>query len=199
MWDCQRATLPVLQTQHDRSLSSARPRIAGQLVGRDHCLRKDDREPISPLRGSTDPEIEEGRGIFIRNNCQSCHGGQKWSRSALATIPVTPAELKGGQIIAQLTDVGTFNPKDKNEIRQNGQPPLGADGFVPPSLISVFAFPPFFHNGSAETLDAALGDKFIAHRGAGTGGVDGLQNPEDRRKLVKFLLSIDAATEPINL
>ena len=156
------------------------------------------RAPISPLRGSTDPEIEEGRGIFIRNNCQSCHGGQKWSKSALATIPVTPAELKGGQIIAQLTNVGTFNPKDKNEIRQNGQPPLGADGFVPPSLISVFAFPPFFHNGTAETLDAALGDKFIAHRGAGTGGVDGLQNPEDRRKLVKFLLSIDAATEPVN-
>jgi hypothetical protein len=27
--------------------------------------------------------------------------------------------------------------------------------------------------------------------------VDGLQDPEDRRKLVKFLLSIDASTPPI--
>jgi hypothetical protein len=43
-----------------------------------------------------------------------------------------------------------------------------------------------------------MGDRFIAHRAAGTGGIDGLTNPDDRRKLVKFLLSIDAATEPIN-
>ena len=71
-------------------------------------------------------------------------------------------------------------------------------GFVPPSLLSVFAVPPYFHNGAAASLDEVLSDKFIAHRSAGTGGIDGLSNPEDRRKLVKFLLSIDASTEPIN-
>jgi mono/diheme cytochrome c family protein len=154
------------------------------------------RAPVSPGAKSTDPEIAEGRAIFIANNCQSCHGGPKWSKSSL-TPPVNQAQLKGPQIVGQLTNVETFNPKDKNEVNAAGKPPLGADGFVPPSLLSVFAFPPYFHNGAAPSLDAVLSDKFIAHRAAGTGGVDGLTNAEDRRKLVKFLLSIDASTEPI--
>ncbi len=154
------------------------------------------RAPISPLSKSTDPEIAQGRDIFTANNCQSCHGGPKWSKSVIAG-PVTLEQIKGGQIVAQLTQVGTFNAADKNEVRANGQPPQGADGFVPPSLMSVFAFPPYFHNGSANTLDEALGDKFTTHRAAGTGGVDGLTDPDDRRKLVKFLQSIDASTEPI--
>lgn len=156
------------------------------------------RAPISPLASVDDPEIAEGRQIFINNNCQTCHGGPKWSRSSV-TPPITDiTQLSSGQIIAQLTNVGTFNPDDSNEVRANGKPPLGADGFVPPSLISVFAFPPYFHNGSAGSLDDVLSDRFIVHRSAGTGGIDGLSNPEDRRKLVKFLLSIDGSTEPIN-
>jgi len=155
------------------------------------------RAPISPLRGSTDPEIAEGRQIFIQNNCQSCHGGPKWSKSTISGPINNLSQVKAGQIIDQLTNVGTFNPADKNEVRANGQPPLGADGFVPPSLLSVFAFPPYYHNGSANSLDDVLSDRFITHRSAGTGGIDGLTNPDDRRKLVKFLLSIDAATEPI--
>lgn len=156
------------------------------------------RGPLAPLAGSSDPEIAEGRQIFISNNCQSCHGGPKWSSSALSGPVSDPGQLKAGQIIGQVVNVGTFNPEEKNEVRANGQPPLGADGFVPPSLLGVAAFPPYFHNGSAASLDEVLGDKFITHRAAGTGGVDGLSNPDDRRKLVKFLMSIDGSTEPIN-
>ncbi|HLA41959.1 MAG TPA: hypothetical protein VJZ27_00905, partial [Aggregatilineales bacterium] len=156
------------------------------------------RAPISPLSGSDDPEIAEGRQIFINSNCQLCHGGGKWSSSAI-TPPITDlALLAQGQIIGQLTNVGTFNPADVNEVRANAAPPLGEAGFVPPSLLSVFMSSPFFHNGSAPSLDEVIGDRFIAHRSAGTGGIDALSNPEDRRKLVKFLLSIDASTEPIN-
>jgi mono/diheme cytochrome c family protein len=153
--------------------------------------------PISPLRGSTDPEIAEGRQIFINNNCQACHGGQGWSSSSLPGPVTDLTQIAAGQIVAQLRNVGTFNLADINEVRANGKPPLGEAGFVPPSLLGVFAFPPFFHNGGAASLDDVLSDRFIAHRSAGTGGIDGLSNVEDRRKLVKFLLSIDATTEPI--
>jgi cytochrome c peroxidase len=66
------------------------------------------------------------------------------------------------------------------------------------TIRSVFFSPPYFHNGSAASLDDVLSDRFITHRSAGTGGIDGLSSPEDRRKLVKFLLSIDASTEPVN-
>lgn len=156
------------------------------------------RSPISPLRGSEDPEIAEGRQIFINNNCQVCHGGVAWTSSEI-TPPITDQSLLvAGQIANQLRNVGTFNPADTNEIRANAKPPLGEAGFVPPSLLSVFFQPPFFHNGSASSLDDVLGDRFAQHRSAGTGGIDGLTNPEDRRKLVKFLLSIDDATAPIN-
>ncbi|MBK8136709.1 MAG: beta-propeller fold lactonase family protein [Anaerolineae bacterium] len=155
------------------------------------------RAPISPLRGSTDPEIAEGRQIFINNNCQVCHGGPRWSSSSIPGPVTDLTQIAGGQIVAQLRNVGTFNPADVNEVRANAKPPLGEAGFVPPSLLSVFAVPPFFHNGGAASLDDALSDRFATHRAAGTGGIDGLSSPEDRRKLIKFLLSIDATTEPI--
>lgn len=155
------------------------------------------RAPISPLSGSDDPEIAEGRQIFINNNCQTCHGGPSWTSSVI-TPPITDQSLiSGGQIIGQLQNVGTFNPDDSNEVRANAKPPLGADGFVPPSLNGVFFSPPYFHNGSAATLDEVLSDRFITHRSAGTAGIDGLSDPEARRKLVKFLISIDSSTEPV--
>ncbi len=156
------------------------------------------RAPISPLNGSTDPEIAEGRQIFINNNCQVCHGGAKWSNSSIDGPVTDLALIARGQIIGQLVNVGTFNAADKNEVRANGKPPLGADGFVPPSLLGVFMSAPYFHNGSAPSLEVVFSDQFAQHRAAGTGGIDGLTNPDDIRKLVKFLISIDASTEPIS-
>src|SRR2546422_11648125 len=72
-----------------------------------------------------------------------------------------------GELISELRNVGTFNPAAFNEVRQNAGPPLGANGFVPPSLLSIFAFPQtFFHNGSANSLDEVLNNG--THRSAGT-------------------------------
>jgi len=92
--------------------------------------------------------------------------------------------------------VDTFDPTVLNEVRQNAVAPLGADGFVPPSLLSIFAFPQtFLHNGIAPSLGAVLEN--VQHRSVGTLGVDTLTNAADRSKLVKFLLSIDGFTDPI--
>ena len=102
----------------------------------------------------------------------------------------------GGELVGELRNVGTFNPAAFNEVRQNGTPPLGANGFVPPSLLSIHAFPQtFLHNGAATSLDDVLNN--VTHRSAGTGGVDTLTNASDRAAIVRFLLSIDAATTPI--
>jgi hypothetical protein len=101
-----------------------------------------------------------------------------------------------GQIISELRKVGTFDPAALNEVRQNAAAPLGADGFAPPSLLSIFAFPQvFFHNGPATSLDQVLEN--VTHRSAGTAGVDTLTNAADRAKIVRFLLSIDGKTNPI--
>jgi uncharacterized protein (TIGR03437 family) len=98
-------------------------------------------------------------------------------------------------LIPELRSVGTFNAQVANEVRQNGSPALGVDGFVPPSLLSLFAFPQtFFHGGGANSLDAVLLN--VAHRSAGT-GTDLLGDAAKRAQLVKFINSIDAATTPI--
>ncbi|MGH9719213.1 MAG: YncE family protein [Bryobacteraceae bacterium] len=152
------------------------------------------RPPISPL-SKQDPDVIAGEEIFRQNNCQQCHGGTQWTSSRIVS-PVAAGDLSNGQIIGQLKKVGTFDASIKTEIRQNAAAPLGPDGFVPPSLLSLFAFPrTFFHNGSADSLEAVMNN--VEHRVQGTGGVDLLEDPEQRRKLIRFLLSIDAASTPI--
>jgi YVTN family beta-propeller protein len=155
------------------------------------------RAPISPS-SQTDPDVVAGRALFIAANCQQCHGGPQWTTAKIRFTPPPAAGLvdAGGELIGELRQVGTFDPAALNEVRQNGAAPLGANGFVPPSLLSIFAFPQtFFHNGSAGSLDEVMNN--VQHRSAGTAGVDTLTSAADRDKLVKFLLSIDQSTTPI--
>lgn len=154
------------------------------------------RSPISPVLKS-DPDVISGEAFFRSANCQSCHGGASWTSSRVRfTPPPDPAQVVAGQLLTELRNVGTFDPAAFNEIRQNAAAPLGAAGFVPPSLLSINAFPQtFFHNGAASSLDQVMEN--VTHRSAGTGGVDTLTNAADRSKLVKFMQSIDSATPPI--
>ena len=154
------------------------------------------RAPISPLRGSADADIAAGRQLFIQANCQSCHGGPQWTSARVRfNPPPDPSLVSNGQIVPELRNVGTFNAQVANEVRQNGAPAIGADGFAPPSLLSLFAFPQtFFHGGAADSLDAVMQN--VAHRSAGT-GTDTLQDAAKRAQLIKFLLSIDASTQPV--
>jgi YVTN family beta-propeller protein len=155
------------------------------------------RGPISPF-SKTDPQAIAGRALFIAANCQSCHGSAMWTTARIRFTPPPDAALinAGGELFSELRTVGTFNPASLNEVRQNGAPPLGANGYVPPSLLSIFAFPQtFFHNGQAISLDEVMNN--VTHRSAGTGGVDILSNPADRAAIVAFLKTIDAASVPI--
>ena len=155
------------------------------------------RPPISPV-SKTEPDVIAGRALFTAANCQQCHGGGQWTTAKIRyTPPPAPAQINaGGELFGELRQVGTFDPTAFNEVRQNGAPPLGANGFVPPSLLSIFAFEgPFLHNGAAPSLDDVLNN--VTHRSAGTAGVDTLTNAADRQKITRFLRSIDAATPPV--
>ncbi len=156
------------------------------------------RAPISPLRGKN---VAKGRDLFKSANCQSCHGGPNWT---LSRVDFTPPPgggetITGGQLVRFLFNVGTFDATAFNEVKaaagtQPATPTVanGALGFNIPSLLSVFAGAPYLHSGSAQTLDEVLDN--VAHRSAGTGGIDTLSDPKDRERLVKFLKSIDAET-----
>ena len=154
------------------------------------------RPPISPITKS-DPRCAGWKAAVPRGELPACHGGPQWTSSRLAfTPPPNASQIKTGQILDQLRLVGTFDGAALNEVTTNGVPSLvGVDGFVPDSLLSIFAFPQtFFHNGSAGSLDEVLQN--ATHRTAGTAGVDLLSHPADRANLVKFLLSIDYQTVP---
>ena len=91
--------------------------------------------------------------------------------------------------------MGSFDSTAFNEVRGAGTTIVtsnGVLGFNIPSILSVFAGPPYFHSGSAPRLDDVMNN--VAHRSAGTGGVDTLASAADRARVVKFLGSIDAKT-----
>lgn len=88
--------------------------------------------------------------------------------------------------------------------QQAAQDALGTDynsdgrgnGYNVPSLLGLFATPPYYHNGAAESLAAVVAD--VKHRTANNTRPDVLSNPVDQAKLVKFLESIDLQTTPFS-
>ena len=165
--------------------------------------------PVSPYRG-VDPnselgtQITQGRELFIEANCQVCHGGAKWSTGQVDYARVSPfpetvtpgvdPEPPVGQLARFLRQVGTFDPANPLERTANNQQALGTLGYNPPSLLSIYAFPPYLHNGACVTLECVLENE--THRNAGGGDV--LGDPAARAALVQFLISIDTQTEPIS-
>jgi len=99
-----------------------------------------------------------------------------------------------GQLARFLRLVGTFDPNNPIEKTANNQQALGSLGYNAPSLLSIYAFPPYLHNGSCPTLACVLENE--AHRNAG--GVQVLDDPAARDAVVQFLISIDSTTEPVN-
>ncbi len=170
-------------------------------------IAKGVRAPISPLSADL-PGVKRGRALFETAGCQNCHGGANWTTSILDYTPPPAAnEVVDAQLVRFLCKVGTFDANlfadgVSNEIRANavvqGQgvniAARGALGFNVPSLIAVFNSAPYLHSGAAATLDDVLDN--VTHRSAGSGGVDTLTDPDDRRRVVRFLKSIDRSTEP---
>jgi YVTN family beta-propeller protein len=159
------------------------------------------RSPISPLRNAAlweRREIALGRLIFSQAGCVTCHGGGGWSaaRRDYNPPPGPTDTIIDQQLVRKLNQVGTFDPGAINEIRENQNPPRGALGFAPPSLLGAWALGPLFHNGSALTIDDVLDN--VTHRQAGKkpGRPDLIADPNNRRALVKFLFSIDDSTPP---
>jgi YVTN family beta-propeller protein len=69
------------------------------------------------------------------------------------------------------------------------------NGFSPPSLLGIFALPPYYHNGACETLACVLADR--NHRIAGN-PTDVLADAHKQLQVVRFLESIDDKTVPFN-
>ncbi|MEQ8985269.1 MAG: MYXO-CTERM sorting domain-containing protein, partial [Deltaproteobacteria bacterium] len=92
--------------------------------------------PASPHRAadaSLTLEARRGREVFIAEGCATCHTGATFTDG-------------------MRHDVGTIQPTSGQGIGE----PLAGVGFDTPTLRGVFATAPYFHDGSAATLDDVL-------------------------------------------
>jgi YVTN family beta-propeller protein len=148
-------------------------------------------------------------------SCATCHGGPKWTRSRVDYFPPPSPELGLGlgservigaelrQTATQgpnvLINVGTFTLGGgrTNELRFNAAdisqaiPPLGANGFNIPSVLSVHETRPYFYSGLAQTLEEVLNG---AHDTNGGVRHHFVADPAQRADLISFLRSIDQTT-----
>jgi hypothetical protein len=157
------------------------------------------RTPVAP-ESANDPEVQAGRALFRKVGCAECHNTSLWTRGRVQFTPPPPAteilvEGGTGQLKGQLVGVGTFNENNAYEVR--GAPAtlnnkaLGSSGFNIPSLLGVHQREKFlFHDGSVTSFEQLFGNP--AH----VGNHPKLQKAAIRRKLIKFLRSIDQNTAP---
>jgi cytochrome c peroxidase len=176
---------------------------------------------VRPLHQPQPADTSAGRTVFGQF-CASCHGGPKWTKSEIfhrdnpaATMQNGPALDPGVSNTANefksftcnkltfnyLEKVGTFDPNDPIEIRDNATAAiaLGADGFNVPTLLSINYSAPYLHRGQAQTLE----EVFPLH-GLGPDGqvfppkttIATELTAQQQADLLVFLKSIDGTTEP---
>jgi cytochrome c peroxidase len=96
--------------------------------------------------------------------------------------------------------VGTFDAdgpsgRGADEVRQNGGPAQGVDGFNIPSLLGIGRGAPFLHNGAAETLEELFdpSGEFTDHLRAGNQVFS--PTAQQQADLTAFVKAIDDDTE----
>lgn len=98
-----------------------------------------------------------------------------------------------------IRNVGTFGSAEgAEELRANGSPAQGRNGFNPPSLLGLSTGAPYLHHGAAKDLDGLFDSRFDAHTKAGNPNF--APTAAEREALTAFLLAIDerTATFPID-
>jgi YVTN family beta-propeller protein len=116
--------------------------------------------PKSPFRenGELTSFALEGKELFEgKGSCITCHGGSQFTDSEKAV------DEKGNLTTDNTTflyDIGTVNETDKpseGDARAGMTNPRNGKLFDTPTLRGVWATAPYFHDGSAKTIEDAIG------------------------------------------
>jgi YVTN family beta-propeller protein len=180
---------------------------------------------VRPLHQPQPADTSAGRAVFGQY-CASCHGGVKWTKSEIfhrdnpAAVAQNGAAIDPGVSntanefksftcaganstlsINYLEKVGTFDPNDPIEIRDNAAAAiaLGADGFNVPSLLSINYSAPYLHRGQAQTLEEVFPLHGLGPDGQNFPPMTTIANtltPDQQADLLVFLKSIDGTTPP---
>lgn len=130
-------------------------------------LREVPKSPHRTATGEMTASAKRGEEIFSAANCADCHTGTKYTDSR--------TEL--------LHNVGTLKPTSGQRLGEN------LSGIDTPGLRGVWDGAPYFHDGSALTLE-----QVIEQSGTDHGGMASLSTSQ-RSDLVAYLLQLDASNE----
>lgn len=171
-------------------------------------------QTVRALNMPQSSQAQLARDLFD-NNCASCHGGAKWTKSEVVyvnnpTFNINPAQggvafdpgiLNAGPQIRSYTllsssinfldSVGTFDITAPLEVRSDATRALGALGFNAPSLLGTGYHAPYLHDGSAQDLD-----QLFSKHTLGSATIANTFSAEQLSQLKALLNSIDANTTP---
>ncbi len=131
-------------------------------------LRDAPPSPYRALDGSETESARRGGAVFVRAGCADCHVPPLFTDSTL-TMPFV------------LHDVGTIGLGSGSRL---GGPLTGIDT---PSLLGVWTSAPYFHDGSAATLEEAVLERNLDDRH----GITSALRDDERADLVEFLRELD--------
>ena len=137
---------------------------------------------IRPANVAVEGDVAAGRALFVSRGCTDCHGGAAWTTSSLPGAPGRLDPDGDGMVNSVLHDVGTYTERDLR----------GKGGFDVPSLLGVGLTAPYFHDGSALSLEALL----TTGHPMSQGSLPPLDTAEIAA-LVDFLYSIGPETEAL--
>ena len=161
-----------------------------------------------PWRHEVDQEPHERASIRTTRCCRPIRSAPRSSpavrprtmrASTLAGPQVVSVTRAGKATLLMLDNVGTFNLASPIEIRgaaavagqtTQGFGAFGAGGFNSPSLLGVAYSGPYFHDGSAHTLEEVA----ARHRLGGAGDDRQRLNAQELADLLAFVRSIDDDT-----
>ncbi|PWK07428.1 beta-propeller fold lactonase family protein [Tumebacillus permanentifrigoris] len=140
--------------------------------------------PQSPYRnadGTMTTAAQNGQHVFQTAGCATCHAGSGYTDSNLALgsdgkLTITNTTKLHDVVTANAKDVGTAG--DARGNMQNSRTP---QQFDTPTLLGIYSRAPYFHDGSAKTLEEVFSHPGTHH--------DKTQNlsESDFKDLVEFL------------
>jgi YVTN family beta-propeller protein len=181
--------------------------------------------PLKQLQPSNTTAFDRGLVVF-RDNCASCHGGAKWTKSQIFHRdnpavdgqngpPFDPGLERTARLANELElfkcndltfryleKVGTFDVNNPLELRDNAtaSTAFGVDGFNPPSLFSIYYHAPYLHRGQAQTLEEVFGLHGLGPDGQVFPPATTIATELDAQQeadLLVFLKAIDGTTEQL--
>ncbi len=166
---------PPLDAMSNAGRSEALDNLAGYVS----TLDAHPRSPFRESDGSLSDAASRGRDLFFDETiaCFTCHAPPRFTDS---TLTADPSDFV-------LHDVGTLGPGSGQRL---GGP---LDGLDTPTVLGVWASPPYLHDGSAATLLEVISDRNVgdAH------GVTSHLSAAELDDLVAYLRALDGSADEI--